>query len=138
MWHFPKSSNSINKELTRRGVNSALVAKAAVLRAIDRFDSVLYCSPQFDFILTRHEQGAGHMAEGYARATGKCGVALVTSGPGATNTVTPLMDAQMDGTPIVVFAGQVRCTSLYFCILFFQRSTPSRVARMLLSSLCFC
>lgn len=70
------------------------------------FDAI-YNSPQFDFILTRHEQGAGHMAEGYARATGKCGVALVTSGPGATNTVTPLMDAQMDGTPIVVFAGQV-------------------------------
>lgn len=70
------------------------------------FDAI-FESPHFDFILTRHEQGAGHMAEGYARACGKPGVVLVTSGPGATNTVTPLQDALMDGTPIVVFCGQV-------------------------------
>lgn len=70
------------------------------------FDAI-YESNQFQFILTRHEQGAGHMAEGYARATGKPGIVLVTSGPGATNTVTPLQDALMDGTPIVVFSGQV-------------------------------
>ncbi|KAG3117119.1 Acetolactate synthase [Phytophthora idaei] len=70
------------------------------------FDAI-HESKYFDFILTRHEQGAGHMAQGYARATGKPGVVLVTSGPGATNTVTPLQDALMDGTPIVVFSGQV-------------------------------
>ncbi|RLN75962.1 hypothetical protein BBJ28_00009588, partial [Nothophytophthora sp. Chile5] len=70
------------------------------------FDAI-HESENFDFILTRHEQGAGHMAQGYARATGKPGVVLVTSGPGATNTVTPLQDALMDGTPIVVFSGQV-------------------------------
>lgn len=70
------------------------------------FDAI-YKSPHFRFILTRHEQGAGHMAEGYARATGTPGVVLVTSGPGATNTVTALQDALMDGTPIVVFSGQV-------------------------------
>ncbi|OWZ12413.1 Acetolactate synthase, large subunit [Phytophthora megakarya] len=70
------------------------------------FDAI-HESEHFDFILTRHEQGAGHMAQGYARATGKPGVVLVTSGPGATNTVTPLQDALMDGTPIVVFSGQV-------------------------------
>ncbi|MEX2213046.1 MAG: thiamine pyrophosphate-binding protein, partial [Phycisphaeraceae bacterium] len=70
------------------------------------FDAI-HESPHFKFILTRHEQGAGHMAEGYARASGKVGVVLVTSGPGATNTVTPLQDALMDGTPIIVFAGQV-------------------------------
>ncbi|MDR3448653.1 MAG: biosynthetic-type acetolactate synthase large subunit [Alphaproteobacteria bacterium] len=58
-------------------------------------------------ILVRHEQGAGHMAEGYARATGKTGVVMVTSGPGATNTVTPLMDALSDSTPMVVITGQV-------------------------------
>ncbi len=58
-------------------------------------------------VLTRHEQGATHAAEGYARATGKPGVVLVTSGPGATNTVTGLADAYMDSTPIVVFTGQV-------------------------------
>ncbi|WP_428387122.1 biosynthetic-type acetolactate synthase large subunit [Mucisphaera sp.] len=70
------------------------------------FDAI-FESERFKFILTRHEQGAGHMAEGYARVTGKPGVVLVTSGPGATNTVTPLQDALMDGTPLVVFAGQV-------------------------------
>lgn len=70
------------------------------------FDAI-YNSKHFDFILPRHEQGAGHMAEGYARASGKPGVVLVTSGPGATNTVTPMQDALMDGTPLVVFCGQV-------------------------------
>jgi acetolactate synthase-1/2/3 large subunit len=58
-------------------------------------------------ILVRHEQGAGHMAEGYADATGRPGVAMVTSGPGATNIVTPLCDAYMDSIPIVVITGQV-------------------------------
>ncbi|WP_423067509.1 acetolactate synthase 3 large subunit [Devosia sp. CN2-171] len=58
-------------------------------------------------ILVRHEQGAGHMAEGYARSTGKVGVVLVTSGPGATNVVTPLTDALMDSVPIVVLSAQV-------------------------------
>ena len=70
------------------------------------FDAI-HESEHFDFILTRHEQGAGHMAQGYARVSGKPGVVLVTSGPGATNTVTALQDALMDGTPIIVFAGQV-------------------------------
>ena len=58
-------------------------------------------------ILVRHEQGAGHMAEGYARSTGKVGVLLVTSGPGATNAVTPLQDALMDSIPLVCLTGQV-------------------------------
>jgi acetolactate synthase-1/2/3 large subunit len=58
-------------------------------------------------ILARHEQGATHMAEGYAKATGRVGVVLVTSGPGATNTVTGIADAYMDSVPIVVFTGQV-------------------------------
>ncbi|MBH0236726.1 acetolactate synthase 3 large subunit [Methylobrevis albus] len=58
-------------------------------------------------ILVRHEQGAGHAAEGYARSTGKCGVALVTSGPGATNMVTALTDALMDSIPMVCITGQV-------------------------------
>jgi acetolactate synthase I/II/III large subunit len=58
-------------------------------------------------VLVRHEQGAGHMAEGYAMATGRAGVAIVTSGPGATNIVTPLSNAYMDSTPLVVISGQV-------------------------------
>jgi acetolactate synthase-1/2/3 large subunit len=70
------------------------------------FDAI-YNSEHFEFILPRHEQGAGHMAQGYARATGKPGVVLVTSGPGATNVITPMQDALSDGTPIVVFTGQV-------------------------------
>ncbi|TCD64253.1 Acetolactate synthase, mitochondrial [Steccherinum ochraceum] len=74
------------------------------------FDAI-YNSPQFEFVLPRHEQGAGHMAEGYARASGKPGVVIVTSGPGATNIITPLQDALSDGVPIVVFTGQV-ATSL--------------------------
>src|SRR5438477_3750004 len=62
-------------------------------------------------VLARHEQGAGHMAQGYARATGRVGVAIATSGPGATNLVTPIADAWMDSTPLVCITGQVR-TSL--------------------------
>ncbi|QKV17272.1 acetolactate synthase 3 large subunit [Oricola thermophila] len=61
-------------------------------------------------ILVRHEQGAGHAAEGYARSTGKPGVMLVTSGPGATNAVTPLQDALMDSIPLVCITGQVPTT----------------------------
>jgi acetolactate synthase-1/2/3 large subunit len=75
------------------------------------FDAI-HNSKNFEFILPRHEQGAGHMAEGYARATGKPGVVLVTSGPGATNVVTPMADALADGTPMVVFTGQVVTTSI--------------------------
>jgi len=59
-------------------------------------------------VLARHEQGAGHMAEGYARASGKVGVAVATSGPGATNLVTAIADAWMDSTPLVCITGQVR------------------------------
>jgi acetolactate synthase-1/2/3 large subunit len=61
----------------------------------------------FRFILTRHEQGAAHMAEGYARSTGRVGVCLATSGPGATNLITGIADAHMDSTPIVAITGQV-------------------------------
>ncbi|MGY6499336.1 MAG: acetolactate synthase large subunit [Acidimicrobiales bacterium] len=63
-------------------------------------------------ILVRHEQGAGHMAEGYAHATGRPGVAMVTSGPAATNIVTPLCDAYMDSVPMVVITGQVASSSI--------------------------
>ncbi len=67
----------------------------------------LYSTPDIRHVLVRHEQGAGHAAEGYARSTGKAGVALVTSGPGATNMVTPIADAMMDSIPMVVITGQV-------------------------------
>ncbi len=68
---------------------------------------VLHDVSDIKHILTRHEQGAVHAAEGYSKATGKPGVALVTSGPGATNTVTGIADAYMDSIPLVVFTGQV-------------------------------
>ena len=63
-------------------------------------------------ILVRHEQGAGHMAEGYALATGRAGVAMVTSGPGATNIVTPIANAHMDSTALVVITGQVATSAI--------------------------
>ena len=66
----------------------------------------------FDHILVRHEQGAVHAAEGYARVSGKVGVAMVTSGPGVTNTLTGIADAMLDSTPIVVIAGQVPISAL--------------------------
>ena len=67
----------------------------------------LFQQESVEHILVRHEQGAGHAAEGYARSTGKPGVVLVTSGPGATNMVTPLTDAMMDSIPLVCLTGQV-------------------------------
>ena len=75
----------------------------AVLKLYEKLYDVDYIK----HILVRHEQGAAHMAEGYAKASGKVGVVLVTSGPGATNTVTGIADAYMDSVPIVVFTGQV-------------------------------
>ena len=67
----------------------------------------IFQQEDIEHILVRHEQGAGHAAEGYARSTGKVGVMLVTSGPGATNAVTPLQDALMDSIPLVCITGQV-------------------------------
>ena len=75
-------------------------------QAIKIYDA-LYDSKQIHHVLARHEQGATHMADGYARATGKVGVVLVTSGPGATNTVTGIATAYMDSIPMVVITGQV-------------------------------
>ena len=63
-------------------------------------------------VLARHEQGAGHMAEGYAQASGRVGVVMVTSGPGATNLITPLQNALMDSTPIVAITGQVSSAAI--------------------------
>jgi acetolactate synthase-1/2/3 large subunit len=75
----------------------------AILPAYDP----LYDSARLRHILVRHEQGAGHAAEGYAQASGKVGVCMATSGPGATNLVTPIADAYMDSVPVVAITGQV-------------------------------
>ncbi len=80
----------------------------AILPAYDP----LMDSTKVRHILVRHEQGAGHAAEGYASATGKVGVCMVTSGPGATNLVTPIADAMMDSVPIVAITGQVGSSSI--------------------------
>lgn len=71
------------------------------------FDTIYDYKEQIKHILVRHEQGATHAAQGYARTSGKVGVAFVTSGPGATNTITGIADAMMDSTPMVVVTGQV-------------------------------
>src|ERR1700690_2651173 len=72
--------------------------------AIPIFDALV--GSKIKLILTRHEQGATHMADGYARVTGKPGVGLVTSGPGATNTITGILTAMMDSVPMIVLTGQ--------------------------------
>ncbi|KAL9099763.1 MAG: hypothetical protein Q9163_004781 [Psora crenata] len=81
-------------------------------RHLEWTNHAIYNSKHFSFILPKHEQGAGHMAEGYARASGRPGVVLVTSGPGATNVITAIQDALSDGTPLVVFSGQVPTTAI--------------------------
>ena len=89
--------------LLRAGVKTLFgLPGGTVLDIFDRLSRA-----PLEFFLTRHEQGAAHMADGYARATGRAGVCLVTSGPGATNAVTGLATANMDGSPVVCIAGQV-------------------------------
>ena len=100
-----KSGAEIFVEMLRReGVREIFgIPGGVVLKLFD----VLYQQKDVEVVLTRHEQGAAHMAEGYAKATGKPGVVLVTSGPGMTNIVTGLTDAYMDSVPLVAFTGQV-------------------------------
>ncbi|MFP3883173.1 MAG: biosynthetic-type acetolactate synthase large subunit [Actinomycetota bacterium] len=96
-------SNSLLQSLEHEGVETIFgVPGGAILPAYDP----LLDSP-IRHVLARHEQGAGHMAEGYAMATGRVGVAMATSGPGATNLITPLQNAKMDSTPLVAITGQV-------------------------------
>ena len=98
-----KGAEIFVESLLREGVDTLFGHPGGAILPIN---DALYTG-KLRHILTRHEQGAVHMAEGYARATGKAGVVLVTSGPGGTNVVTGLTNALMDSTPIVVFTGQV-------------------------------
>jgi acetolactate synthase-1/2/3 large subunit len=101
-------AQALIRALEHEGVDIAFgVPGGAILPAYDP----LLDSP-IRHILARHEQGAGHMAEGYAWATGRVGVCIATSGPGATNLVTPLADALMDSVPIVAITGQVPTSSV--------------------------
>jgi acetolactate synthase I/II/III large subunit len=101
-------SDAILRSLEAEGVDIVFgLPGGAILPTYDAFAR----GTTIRHVLARHEQGAGHMAEGYARASGRAGVAFATSGPGATNLVTPIADAWMDSTPLVCVTGQVR-TSL--------------------------
>ena len=101
-------ASALIRALEHEGVEVVFgVPGGAILPA---YDPILDSSIRH--ILARHEQGAGHMASGYAHATGKVGVVMATSGPGATNLITPLQDAQMDSIPVVAITGQVPTTAI--------------------------
>jgi acetolactate synthase-1/2/3 large subunit len=99
-----KASRVILEALKREGVDTIFGFPGGVLLPL--YDA-LYDFPEITHILARHEQGAGHAADGYARASGKVGVCMATSGPGATNLVTPIANAYMDSVPMVAITGQV-------------------------------
>jgi acetolactate synthase-1/2/3 large subunit len=101
-------AQALIKSLEKEGVDTIFGLPGGAILPV--YDPILESSIRH--ILVRHEQGAGHMAEGYALATGRPGVAMVTSGPGATNIVTPIANAHMDSTPLVVITGQVATASI--------------------------
>lgn len=98
-------SKAVIETLLREGVDTLFGYPGGTIMPV--YDALYDYHDRLDHILVRHEQGAIHAAQGYARVSGKVGVCLVTSGPGATNTVTGLADALMDSTPIVLISGQV-------------------------------
>ncbi|MFW5931138.1 MAG: thiamine pyrophosphate-binding protein, partial [Desulfosalsimonas sp.] len=99
-----KGAHILLKMLKEEGVDTIFGYPGGSV--IDIYDAMME-DEELNHILVRHEQGAIHAADGYARASGKVGVCLVTSGPGATNTVTGIASAYMDSIPVVVFTGQV-------------------------------
>ncbi|NYF42364.1 acetolactate synthase-1/2/3 large subunit [Streptosporangium sandarakinum] len=102
-------AQALVRALEHVGVDTVFgIPGGAILPAYDP----LYDSAKVRHVLVRHEQGAGHAAQGYAQATGKVGVCMATSGPGATNLVTPIADAYMDSVPIVAITGQVASGSI--------------------------
>jgi len=102
-------AQSLIRSLEAAGAENVFgIPGGAILPAYDP----LYDSVRLRHILVRHEQGAGHAAQGYASATGRVGVCMATSGPGATNLVTPLADAYMDSVPVVAVTGQVASSAI--------------------------
>ena len=93
------------RSLIREGVDTVFGYPGGAIMPV--YDALMDHMDEINHILVRHEQGATHAAEGYARASGKPGVCMVTGGPGATNTLTGIADAMLDSTPIVVIAGQI-------------------------------
>jgi acetolactate synthase-1/2/3 large subunit len=102
---FPRGAEILVEGLLHEGVDSIFGYPGGAVLHI--YDELWRMRERITHYLVRHEQGAVHMAEGYARASGRVGVALVTSGPGATNAITGIANAYMDSTPIVVITGQV-------------------------------
>lgn len=98
-------SEAVIRSLLAEGVDLMFGYPGGAIMPV--YDTLYDYHDKLHHVLVRHEQGAVHAAQGYARATGKCGVAIVTSGPGATNTVTGIADAMVDSTPLVVISGQV-------------------------------
>ncbi len=103
-------SRALIESLLKEGVDTIFGYPGGQI--IPVFDALYDYRKKLNHILVRHEQGATHAAQGYARTSGKVGVAMVTSGPGATNTITGIADAMLDSTPMVVITGQVPCTLL--------------------------
>src|SRR2546422_1273608 len=102
---LPRGAEILIQALAHEGVDSIFGYPGGAVLHI--YDELWRARDRITHYLVRHEQGAVHMAEGYARASGRVGVALVTSGPGATNAITGIANAYMDSTPIVVITGQV-------------------------------
>lgn len=98
-------AEALMRSLEHHGVNTLFGYPGGSIMPV--FDALFDHRKNLNHILVRHEQGAAHAAQGYARVSGEVGVCLVTSGPGATNTITGIADAMIDSTPIVVIAGQV-------------------------------
>ena len=103
-------AEALMRSLEHEGVTTLFGYPGGAIMPV--YDALYGYKDKLNHVLVRHEQGATHAAQGYARVSGKVGVALVTSGPGATNTITGIADAMMDSTPIVVIAGQVGASLL--------------------------
>ncbi len=101
---------ALMRSLIKEGVDTVFGYPGGSIMPV--FDAMYDHRSDFKQVLVRHEQGAVHAAQGYARSSGKVGVSIVTSGPGATNTLTGISDAMLDSTPVVVIAGQVGCAVL--------------------------
>ena len=103
-------AEAVVKSLIAEGVDVMFGYPGGAIMPV--YDALYDYQDQLEHILTRHEQGATHAAQGYARVSGKVGVCIATSGPGATNLITGIADAQIDSTPMVCITGQVHSALL--------------------------
>lgn len=139
-----QGSEALIRALVREGVDTIFGYPGGAIMPV--YDTLMDHADEINHILVRHEQGATHAAEGYARASGKTGVCLVTGGPGATNTLTGIADAMLDSTPVVVIAGQIAtdmigtdafqevdftCVTQPVCKWSYQISTPDEISRVI-------